>query len=216
MDEFMCWDGWDLDAVMRGYMSQSSSTAANLDIMEWPFDSFTNGPDLMRSTCDTLHGLQRDDNITAVTNEARKLQERAGSSAVSSPANVDDAVVYTTRKYKRRKNQHKRVVQHVTAEGIVASDPWAWRKYGQKPIRGSPYPRQNKLLIQILILIDMHMICSAYGGVITGAAAQRDARSESKSSRTAQNLTYLGEHSHGHPTRRSALSDPLRRPLARI
>ncbi|KAE8664937.1 RING/U-box superfamily protein, putative isoform 1 [Hibiscus syriacus] len=40
---------------------------------------------------------------------------------------------------KRRKNQLKRVCQ-IPAEGLC-SDVWAWRKYGQKPVKGSPYPR---------------------------------------------------------------------------
>ncbi|KAJ0737037.1 putative transcription factor WRKY family [Helianthus annuus] len=40
---------------------------------------------------------------------------------------------------KKRKNQMKRVCQ-VPAEGL-SSDVWSWRKYGQKPIKGSPYPR---------------------------------------------------------------------------
>nr|XP_012567720.1 probable WRKY transcription factor 27 [Cicer arietinum] len=40
---------------------------------------------------------------------------------------------------KYRKNQQMNLVCHVNTEKLL-EDPWAWRKYGQKPIKGSPYP----------------------------------------------------------------------------
>ena len=41
-----------------------------------------------------------------------------------------------------KKSQLKKVVCEVpVADGGVSTDLWAWRKYGQKPIKGSPYPR---------------------------------------------------------------------------
>ncbi|KAL5216716.1 hypothetical protein ABZP36_008117 [Zizania latifolia] len=56
---------------------------------------------------------------------------------------------------KRRKNQARKVVciPAPTAAGgrssgeVVPSDLWAWRKYGQKPIKGSPYPSGGSILI---------------------------------------------------------------------
>ncbi|KAL5210844.1 hypothetical protein ABZP36_006467 [Zizania latifolia] len=51
----------------------------------------------------------------------------------------------------KRKNEVKKVVCIPAAPAtsgragggeVIPSDLWAWRKYGQKPIKGSPYPRK--------------------------------------------------------------------------
>ncbi|KAL2922079.1 WRKY transcription factor 22 [Bienertia sinuspersici] len=42
--------------------------------------------------------------------------------------------------YKKNKFEDRRVVR-CSLEDLPTSDKWAWRKYGQKPIKGSPYPR---------------------------------------------------------------------------
>ncbi|KAL6541559.1 WRKY transcription factor [Orobanche gracilis] len=38
-----------------------------------------------------------------------------------------------------KKNQQMKIVRQITLEELSA-DSWAWRKYGQKPIKGSAYP----------------------------------------------------------------------------
>jgi hypothetical protein len=54
-----------------------------------------------------------------------------------------------------------------SGEGPPPSDSWAWRKYGQKPIKGSPYPRyvrtppmQLLLLLNLLISICMQTVAA--------------------------------------------------------
>ncbi|XP_048438541.1 probable WRKY transcription factor 14 isoform X1 [Pyrus x bretschneideri] len=99
-----------------------------------------------------------------------------------------------------RKSQAKKVVcipapaaanSRPTGE-VVPSDLWAWRKYGQKPIKGSPYPRG-------------YYRCSSSKGC--------SARKQVERSRTDPNMlviTYTSEHNHPWPTQRNALAGSTR------
>ncbi|KAM0934090.1 putative transcription factor WRKY family [Dioscorea sansibarensis] len=101
---------------------------------------------------------------------------------------------------KRRKSQAKRVVcipapaavSSRSSGEVVPSDLWAWRKYGQKPIKGSPYPRG-------------YYRCSSSKGC--------SARKQVERSRTDPNMlviTYTSEHNHPWPTQRNALAGSTR------
>ncbi|KAK9147387.1 hypothetical protein Scep_006144 [Stephania cephalantha] len=92
---------------------------------------------------------------------------------------------------KRRKNQQKRVVCQVPAEGL-SSDMWAWRKYGQKPIKGSPYPRG-------------YYRCSSSKGCLARKQVER-----SRSDPGMFVITYTAEHNHPVPTHRNSLAGSTR------
>ncbi|XP_039043983.1 probable WRKY transcription factor 14 isoform X2 [Hibiscus syriacus] len=110
---------------------------------------------------------------------------------ISSPRNLG---------IKRRKSQAKKVVcipapaaaNSRSSGEVVPSDLWAWRKYGQKPIKGSPYPRG-------------YYRCSSSKGC--------SARKQVERSRTDPNMlviTYTSEHNHPWPTQRNALAGSTR------
>ncbi|KAL9430243.1 hypothetical protein AB3S75_025599 [Citrus x aurantiifolia] len=96
----------------------------------------------------------------------------------------------TTPRTKRRKNQLKRVC-HVPAEGL-SSDVWAWRKYGQKPIKGSPYPRG-------------YYRCSSSKGCLARKQVERN-----RSDPGMFIVTYTAEHNHPAPTHRNSLAGSTR------
>ncbi|KAF9683771.1 hypothetical protein SADUNF_Sadunf04G0049000 [Salix dunnii] len=92
---------------------------------------------------------------------------------------------------RKKKSNQKRLISHVTAE-ILSNDVWAWRKYGQKPIKGSPYPRN-------------YYRCSSSKGCA--------ARKQVEKSNTDPNMfivCYTGDHTHPRPTQRNSLAGSTR------
>ncbi|KAJ6423018.1 hypothetical protein OIU84_024031 [Salix udensis] len=129
--------------------------------------------------------------IITVNNSKGCLMENTGQVQISSPRNMG---------IKRRKSQAKKVVcipapaaaNSRPGGEVVPSDLWAWRKYGQKPIKGSPFPRG-------------YYRCSSSKGC--------SARKQVERSRTDPNMlviTYTSEHNHPWPTQRNALAGSTR------
>ncbi|CAH9069004.1 unnamed protein product [Cuscuta europaea] len=110
----------------------------------------------------------------------------------SPPSSVLESTPKLAPKHKTRKNGHKRVVIQVGAEELSKDDKWAWRKYGQKPIKGSPYPRS-------------YYRCSSAKGCLARKQVEK-----SNSEPGTFIVTYTAEHSHSHPTRRNSLAGTMR------
>ncbi|KAM0912329.1 hypothetical protein ACQ4PT_012873 [Festuca glaucescens] len=91
-----------------------------------------------------------------------------------------------------RRSVEKRVVSvpisecgeraRINGEGPPPPDSWAWRKYGQKPIKGSPYPRG-------------YYRCSSSKGCPARKQVER-----SRTDPTVLLVTYSYDHNHPWPT----------------
>ncbi|CAA2950184.1 probable WRKY transcription factor 14 [Olea europaea var. sylvestris] len=149
------------------------------------------------SPCDSPLGLKAAAPLL-VSNDHRISQNNFESCLLESPT----VQISSPRNpgIKRRKSQAKKVVcipapapaNSRSSGEIVPSDLWAWRKYGQKPIKGSPYPRG-------------YYKCSSSKGC--------SARKQVERSRTDPNMlviTYSSEHNHSWPTQRNALAGSTR------
>ncbi|KAI5428526.1 WRKY transcription factor 22 [Lathyrus oleraceus] len=116
------------------------------------------------------------------TQDKQQLQQRTKQS------HQGDSL--TNPRSKRRKNQLKKVCQ-VPVESL-SSDIWAWRKYGQKPIKGSPYPRG-------------YYRCSSSKGCLARKQVERN-----RSDPTMFIVTYTSEHNHPAPTHKNSLAGSSR------
>ncbi|KAK8266737.1 hypothetical protein V6Z12_D12G266100 [Gossypium hirsutum] len=106
----------------------------------------------------------------------------------------------STKPKRSRKKQQHRVVKHVTADDGLQSDIWSWRKYGQKPIKGSPYPRS-------------YYRCSSSKGCLARKQVERSCSDPRVFIITLQGFKLRSrspEHNHGHPTRRNSLAGSTR------
>ncbi|CAL4975199.1 unnamed protein product [Urochloa decumbens] len=100
----------------------------------------------------------------------------------------------TPRPKRSKKSQLKKVVREmpVADGGASSSDPWAWRKYGQKPIKGSPYPRG-------------YYKCSSMKGCMARKLVER-----SPAKPGVLIVTYMADHCHPVPTQLNALAGTTR------
>ncbi|KAL8172509.1 hypothetical protein V2J09_024313 [Rumex salicifolius] len=112
------------------------------------------------------------------------------ASVLCSPTTSTATTTQTQQRAKKRKNLQKKVC-HVPAEGL-SSDMWAWRKYGQKPIKGSPYPRG-------------YYRCSSSKGCPARKQVERN-----RSNPKMFIVTYTSEHNHPMPTHRNSLAGSTR------
>ncbi|XP_075495922.1 WRKY transcription factor 22-like isoform X2 [Primulina tabacum] len=96
---------------------------------------------------------------------------------------------------RRKKNQQAKRVREIAQEEL-SSDSWAWRKYGQKPIKGSPYPRN-------------YYRCSTSKG-----CAARKQVEQSPNDSNIFIVSYTGEHTHPRPTHRSSLAGIIRNKIS--
>ncbi|KAI3498654.1 hypothetical protein L1887_34431 [Cichorium endivia] len=132
--------------------------------------------------------------LTGDQDDIDNSPENSGESPSSDIFNDTKTTSASTLKRSRRSIQ-KRVVsvplREIEGSRLKAetnappSDSWAWRKYGQKPIKGSPYPRG-------------YYRCSSSKGCPARKQVER-----SRTDPTMVIVTYSSEHNHPWPASRN-------------
>ncbi|XP_074355351.1 WRKY transcription factor 22-like [Apium graveolens] len=189
-------EDWGLEAMVRGF-STDDHLSSSFDDFVFDFPRIFEA-EFVDNNDDAL--LSMDQVYKPVVDNSFSSQASVGTSSCSSSSgkdleleleetkmkeNAKSSTIHAVN-YKKRKNQHKRVVLQ---PGGQSADSWAWRKYGQKPIKGSPYPRS-------------YYKCSSSKGC--------SARKQVEQSCTDPGMFIItynsAEHNHSKPTRRSSLA----------
>ncbi|KAL2945932.1 hypothetical protein AAZX31_U018900 [Glycine max] len=194
---------WDLHAVVRGCTTTTSSaatTTTNSSSVSSSGFGACNPPSLLAVFSLFITLLNKEAMFSSDSSNLFSTLFLFYSSTPKSPHKQQEqkqsqpqfhhAGSATTPRSKRRKNQLKKVCQ-VAAENL-SSDIWAWRKYGQKPIKGSPYPRG-------------YYRCSSSKGCLARKQVERN-----RSDPAMFIVTYTGEHNHPAPTHKNSLAGSTR------
>nr|QRX38919.1 transcription factor WRKY22 [Lilium regale] len=199
-------DDWDLQAVVRSCRLGGQGGAATRDTF-----SFIPPAAAVDTVEETLIGdgvglagdglfelcrpficrSQQPITLTPQRNPLRLSNPAAAAPAAVAGGRQRQPVSVQNTRTKKRKNQQKRVVCEVPADGVSA-DLWAWRKYGQKPIKGSPYPRG-------------YYRCSSLKGCPARKQVERNPADPG-----LLMITYTAEHNHAVPTHRNSLAGSTR------
>ncbi|KAL2468731.1 WRKY transcription factor 22 [Forsythia ovata] len=208
-------DDWDLQAVVRGCCTTSTSSATSSTVTTTPtggsqlFSSFIPQQDVNFTCFQDLfeprkHSFYEDlqdlykpffpQSTTisplSVLGGLQDLPQQTQIQPKQSLAVKSSTSHTPSPRSKRRKNHLKRVC-HVPADSL-SNDMWSWRKYGQKPIKGSPYPRG-------------YYKCSTSKGCMARKQVERN-----RSDPGMFIVTYTAEHNHPMPTHRNSLAGSTR------
>ncbi|XVF87295.1 hypothetical protein PTKIN_Ptkin18bG0107700 [Pterospermum kingtungense] len=124
--------------------------------------------------------------------ENDNVSSETGAESSPPPSAFNDVKLASPKK--GRRSIQKKVVtvpikdvegSRLKGESAPPSDSWAWRKYGQKPIKGSPYPRG-------------YYRCSSSKGCPARKQVER-----SRTDPTMLVITYSSEHNHPWPASRN-------------
>ncbi|KAM7271368.1 hypothetical protein ACFE04_030582 [Oxalis oulophora] len=123
-----------------------------------------------------------------------------------SPSSGEDSMISDAPSPKKRKYiAHKKVVSipicdvvdgsKRKGDAFPPSDSWTWRKYGQKPIKGSLYPRG-------------YYRCSSFKSCLARKQVERNRMDPTKLV-----ITYAGHHNHPLPTTTTTKHQHVARPV---
>ncbi|MED6191491.1 WRKY Transcription Factor [Stylosanthes scabra] len=190
MDELAYFMDWDLESILRGCPS-STATDPNPSFLlhqeDYDLLFSTSFPEFSETTrvLDELDHLYKPFYPVFHTNNIQNNPLPLPEDPVKQDLQVPTSV---SKPKKSKKNTKKREVKEVMAAEISVCDAWAWRKYGQKPIKGSPYPRS-------------YYRCSSSKGCLARKQVERNHLDP-----TLFLVTYSAEHNHPYPTRRNSLA----------
>ncbi|KAK9716631.1 hypothetical protein RND81_06G246700 [Saponaria officinalis] len=184
---------WDLQAIVKegqtkvigNIIDEMPFSYTWLDEVEDYYQNQENATLLLNESHQICTPNHQNNNIISSSNII--LDDNSMECPIDEPSKKVEDVSYAKNSEMapiRRRSKFKKTMVHQATSDRVSSDKWNWRKYGEKIIKGSPYPR------------------SYYRCSNSGACLARKQVEQCSSDPNKFIITYIDEHTHPYPTRR--------------